>query len=454
MTRITSFKRPVAALVALCILCVSCFTIPVHAIGEEIVMIPALQAMVSQLMGLGLEANGGNDALTTFAQTLVELPEMSKYIVQNGGQYFVNAVKKNGLLYLPLEMIGITRARLYGKGDFSSTLPIIVEHNFSTWTGNFNVSFYSPANQKSYTFTSLPYNYSSYTGSYTLVGVVTGKVDENTSHMSYQVYVYACNYDSNWGSINSSGIKCQYVTQLNTNPLQTTPNISFVTYNGTYPYEDSITSISSSTSVSPDYSSNYNLGVTAPYDTSISDGYTTWASGAIDVPNTETGTDDKYFPVGVGSTLEGTLGKTQEEIWSGVTDISTETTDVATNVQSMKGTLTQVLSSVNSIADVFTTTQAIALPSTALHFDQLFTLFPFSIPKDLVDCIGFWNAGAAAPTISIPLPKVAGGFSIQKYDIPFEDIPTAAAIVAILRAGQIILFCVGLLLITRKVTKW
>ena len=71
-----------------------------------------------------------------------------------------------------------------------------------------------------------------------------------------------------------------------------------------------------------------------------------------------------------------------------------------------------------------------------------------------MDCIGFWNADADAPTISVPLPKTSGGFGIQKYDVPFEDIPTASAIVAILRAGQIILFCVGLLVVTRKITKW
>jgi hypothetical protein len=447
MTRIISSKRSVALLVALCVLCVSVLIVPVHAVAGEEVMIPAIQAMCSQLMGLGLEASGGNDALTALADNIAQLPEMASYIVQQGTDYFVKAVKMGSAIFMPLAMITAVRARIFAKGDYSALSPIVSDTNFGVYSGNVQVSY--TANGTTYTKTYKPGNF---TGKYSLVCVVVANRSTYLDSNVYMATYDATSYNNGFFGPNTSGIYWRLLFQACLTSVS--DNVTMINGEGISDAVDAIVSISDSTALVETESSNYTLGVIAPYDTSISDGYATWASGAISVPNSETGEDDTYYPVGVSSTLDGTLGLTQEQIWTGVTDISTDTSDIATNVQSMKGTLSQVLESVDSIADVFTTTQAVALPNTAMHFDELFTLFPFSIPKDLIDCIGFWNAGAAAPNISIPLPKVSGGFSIEKYDVPFEDIPTAAAIVAILRAGQIILFCVGLLLITRKVTKW
>ena len=453
MIRIINSKRSVALLVALCVLCVSCFTVPVHAIGIETVAIPAIQAIVSEMIGMGLERTGGNDAMTAFAQNICQLPEMASYIVQNGSDYFVNAFKQGSLLFLPYAMISLVRDRLFAKGVFSAQDPVITGRSFGTYTGNVSISYYNNQNKSNYTKSITDATGKAYT-------IVLVQQLATNSYNDTQFVVFKCSLENVWGvssSLNTSGIYCISTTNINGaissfDPIM--PMYNGVGYTDSSKLKDYITSISSGCTLESAYQSDYTLGVTAPYETSISEGYATWASGAITVPNSDTGEDETFYPVGVGSTLEGTLGLTQEQVWSGVTDITTETTDIATNVQSMKGTLSDVLESVNSISDVFTTTQTVSLPLTALHFDELFTLFPFSIPKDLVDCIGFWNAEAAAPTISVPLPKTSGGFGIQKYDVPFEDIPTASAIVAILRAGQIILFCVGLLVVTRKITKW
>jgi len=442
MIRIINSKRSVALLVALCVLCVSCLAIPVHATGIENVAVPAIQAIVSEMIGMGLERTGGNDAMTAFAQNICQLPEMASYIVQNGSDYFVNAFKQGSLLFLPYAMISLVRDRLFAKGSFTNETPIILSKDFTFYTAPTTIQI-----KKDGILNTIPCPNYDISVNYTICAVY--------SAINGGTQFYVCGYDNNYFSnVNIHGIRYKYVYQDFLDlPIVVSSNV-VVFENVSNAGADNITGITDSTNINTEYQSDYSLGVVAPYDTPISEGYATWASGAITVPNSDTGEDETFYPVGVGSTLEGTLGLTQEQVWSGVTDITTETTDIATNVQSMKGTLSDVLESVNTISDVFTTTQTVSLPLTALHFDELFTLFPFSIPKDLVDCIGFWNADADAPTISVPLPKTSGGFGIQKYDVPFEDIPTASAIVAILRAGQIILFCVGLLVVTRKITKW
>lgn len=43
---------------------------------------------------------------------------------------------------------------------------------------------------------------------------------------------------------------------------------------------------------------------------------------------------------------------------------------------------------------------------------------------------------------------------IYEFEIDFSEIPGMGTLVAIIRGGELILFAVGLLMITRKVTKW
>ena len=87
-------------------------------------------------------------------------------------------------------------------------------------------------------------------------------------------------------------------------------------------------------------SSNYDLsfGDVAPDNAELSSHYTDWAAGAISVPGTAVGgtsdEEEPMLPLGLGSTVEESLGMTQEEVWAGAgtyTGESTETEDGETN---------------------------------------------------------------------------------------------------------------------------
>ena len=117
--------------------------------------------------------------------------------------------------------------------------------------------------------------------------------------------------------------------------------------------------------------------------------------------------------------------------------------------------LSALKNGISSLNNFFTGTTIIQSPLDAIKFDALFDLFPFNIPYGIYQAISFWDADGAAPVITIPLPTVEkSGVGIYEYKINFADIPGMDALVSVIRAGELILFAIGLLMVTRKVTKW
>ena len=116
--------------------------------------------------------------------------------------------------------------------------------------------------------------------------------------------------------------------------------------------------------------------------------------------------------------------------------------------------LANLLQPVQQILQFLVGTTYVESPLEALHFDALFSLFPFNIPYGIYQAIDFWSASPSAPTITIPLPIYDGEIDIYEYKINLSDVPGMDTLAAILRAGELILFVVGLVMITRKVTKW
>lgn len=114
-----------------------------------------------------------------------------------------------------------------------------------------------------------------------------------------------------------------------------------------------------------------------------------------------------------------------------------------------------VQTGLNKLVDFFTGTMYVPSPLEAIAFDGLFDLFPFNIPYGIYEAVTFWEAGESPPVITIPLPTYSGGsVDIYEFQIDFSEIPGMDTLVAIIRGGELILFAVGLLMITRKVTKW
>ena len=115
----------------------------------------------------------------------------------------------------------------------------------------------------------------------------------------------------------------------------------------------------------------------------------------------------------------------------------------------------EVKTGLGKLVDFFTGTSYVASPLQAINFGELFDLFPFNIPAGIYETINFWSASATPPSITVPVPSVSGGgVYVEEYTLDFADIPGMNTIAALIRGGELILFAVGLLLITRKVTKW
>ena len=165
----------------------------------------------------------------------------------------------------------------------------------------------------------------------------------------------------------------------------------------------------------------------------------------VSLTNTDTGTDVGTGTASLWQTLWGWLQK----IWTAIKDLVSGITVPITNA------IANVRSVAKSIADFFATTMVIESPMTAIHFGALFDLFPFNIPHGIYTAVTFWNATASPPVITIPLPTFSNGsVGIYEFEINFSEIPGMDTLSAIIRGGELILFAIGLLMVTRKVTKW
>ena len=172
----------------------------------------------------------------------------------------------------------------------------------------------------------------------------------------------------------------------------------------------------------------------------------------------------------VTTPITNSLQTVRERIESGLTSVKAAVDNVKTTLgsignliqQQVVGGITSVKNAVNSVGngvtqvvDFFTGTSYVESPSVALKFGGLFDLFPFNIPKGIYDTIAFWGASAAPPTITVPLPNYGGGgMDIYEFEINLSEIPGMDALAALIRAGELILFVVGLVILTEKVTKW
>lgn len=213
------------------------------------------------------------------------------------------------------------------------------------------------------------------------------------------------------------------------------------------------TNISWNSSLAITAADGLSVGQIADKDEGFALAYPVWSTGAITVPGSVAGADDEEdkvalpFP-GVG-TLGDVTGLSQTDVWAG--------TQTGTEAGTQTGTATdaEVKAGLRSIVDFFTGTAVVASPLEAINFGGLFELFPFNIPAGIYQAISFWNAPASAPSITVPVPKVSGGTAaVERYTLNFDDMPGMNELAALSRGGMLILFAVGLLVITRKVTKW
>lgn len=168
------------------------------------------------------------------------------------------------------------------------------------------------------------------------------------------------------------------------------------------------------------------------------------------IPDTNTGTEvtpdvDVDTQVGFWATLWGWL----EKIWTAIKSLATAI------AQPIVDAIAAVKAQVIALVNFFTGTVTVANPLQAIRFNALFDLFPFNIPYGIYQAVTLWGSSAEPPVIRVPLPNYSGGsVSVYEFEINFAEIPGMDKLATIIRAGELILFVLGLALITRKVTKW
>ncbi len=168
------------------------------------------------------------------------------------------------------------------------------------------------------------------------------------------------------------------------------------------------------------------------------------------IPDTNTGTEvipdtDVETQAGFWATLWGWL----EKIWTAIKSLATAIAQPIVNA------IAAVKAQVVALVNFFTGTVTVASPLQAIRFNALFDLFPFNIPYGIYQAVTLWGSSAEPPVIRVPLPNYSGGsVSVYEFEINFAEIPGMDKLATIIRAGELILFVLGLALITRKVTKW
>ena len=78
-------------------------------------------------------------------------------------------------------------------------------------------------------------------------------------------------------------------------------------------------------------------------------------------------------------------------------------------------------------------------------------LFPFCIPFDLIDALEVLDAEPVAPAIDIPIPYMSEK-GMEKHVIKI-DLSEYDSVALLLRRMEILLFIVGLILITRNLIR-
>lgn len=467
MIRITNFKRVLCILCAL-LLVFSMTTRPVMAVEWALVAKWVAGSLLAGavLSGLGVLVE---DALESGNQKLQEAIASIKFAwkdrtVSDKVEVYTDS---EGKVYIPEEMIEEARDALYESG-----LIVVEEGRPPVLPAGQGIK-YDINRQVRVGVDTTVFSLSPYGNGATYLYLASLEPFQNYSVVWYgssPVYTYdSLNYTYN-------GMTFYYACVKGSSTFISGVDEILLDYEAHLPYIGMVLSGEISGGLDKiTVAEGFKAGYIAGRDQGLAEGYAQWADGAI-----ENQTEDErelYYPIGLGATLEDVQGMTQEQIWEGgVTQAELSDTlqmslsqhlanikgflrgqfqDLIQGLENIKLTMQQSLQGLQQLGQMFTTTTLVQSPLEALHFGAMFDLFPFSIPYDLVQCINFWGASAAAPTLTIPLPTVQGGrAAVTTYDVNLGELPGFNQIAALIRAGELILFGIGLVLITRKVTKW
>ena len=213
------------------------------------------------------------------------------------------------------------------------------------------------------------------------------------------------------------------------------------------------------------------LGYVASPDDDLPTGYPVWSGGAISIPGSTADDEERTgYPIGIADSLSGTLGLSQEDVWSGKSTYTGSGSIPGTDTETGTGTDTKTLSDIlagvkaipkaiaDAVADAIAAVKAIPAEVAEATKAEVTTeldglsldlkdFFPFCIPFDLYAFFGCLNAAPEAPVFELALPTPFGSYSFTVDLSPYDSVAE------ICRKLQLLLFCIGLAFETRNLIK-
>lgn len=187
--------------------------------------------------------------------------------------------------------------------------------------------------------------------------------------------------------------------------------LSSTTY--TYPYAEQLTT-------SPIITTSYDLNIDGlmPSNADIKDVYAEWAS-TISQRTGADGVTRDYIALGIGSTVEDTISKSEDEIWSGVTSVAIDSSQVGGvswgDFKSWLSSLLSPLSSLVNIGDVIKGALSFAFVPAEGYLDTKLEMliskhaFANSVKDTVSSLNGFFQCmGSTPPIIWIDLGASRG----------------------------------------------
>lgn len=355
-----------------CLLLVCCLIVHISPVKAKAVdalsvsFIGAGLAVTTGLVALGLQAGGTSKALQEISGSAVSAIESGQFgeFISDG---LVNAVKYNrgdgtyGFA-LSLGLLEALKTWIFGEGVVqSSSLPFSSQFSFTVDSSSFDVDFGSYEG----TVYAVHYTYGA-NGTisredFQIIGVLPKEA-------YFDVLIDGTSKECRAYILNDAG---NYLSQIYTmysypsNP-KVIPSVSGIPLIELGHFESQSLAYAAWKNV--DISS---LGVSTPYDLTlgevgtadqtVEEAHPEWVAGSITVPGSLVGSDteEKYVPVGLPATQEEALGKTQEEVQSGVGTYDDTIADTETDSDTITGTgtIADVIAGIKAlpdkIADVF-----------------------------------------------------------------------------------------------------
>jgi len=194
-------------------------------------------------------------------------------------------------------------------------------------------------------------------------------------------------------------------------------------------------------------------GEIAPQDKTFTEGYSTWASGALTLPTLRDGektdAESAYIALGMPATYEDIQSMTQAQVQAGTgTYADSGTTADTVTATGLKGWLDTIrLSMVAGFSDVIAGITGFFTPSgnVEAYALDLKLLFPFCIPFDLFNLLKVLQADPVAPHFEFEFDF--GSLGKFPVSVDFSEWNDLASLLRTLEMG---LFIVGLAVGTRK----